>query len=139
MVDTKAKPVGADTAAPPASTCKGTGTLHLHLNQRKNRKASKKHGKTVFRHSFLFNPCPRWEHALGQPPVINRFTGGCWKDIACSMGHLSANTYPYWKIDKISTGSTTAYRLSGLALICSFYTPKISNVCSSNWQPRQCD
>ena len=39
VVDTKAKPVGADTAAPPASTCKGTGTLHLHLNQRKNRKA----------------------------------------------------------------------------------------------------
>jgi hypothetical protein len=109
------------------------------LEPKKKQKSIEKHRKTVFRHSFLFNPCPRWEHALGQPPVINRFTGGCWKDIACSMGHLSANTYPYWKTDKISTGSTTAYRLSGLALICSFYTPKISNVCSRNWQPRQCD
>ena len=29
-----------------------------------------------------FNPCPPWEHALGQPPVINRFTSGCLKDTA---------------------------------------------------------
>ena len=124
-----------------------TTSIHLQRNRnitfalkpKKKQESIEKHGKTVFRHSFLFNPCPRWEHALGQPPVINRFTGGCWKDIACSMGHLSANTYPYWKIDKISTGSTTAYRLSGLALICFFHTSEISNVCSSNWQPRQCD
>ena len=31
----KTKPVGADTAARPASTCKRTGTLHSHSNQRK--------------------------------------------------------------------------------------------------------
>ena len=31
----------ADTAAPPASTCKGTGTLHLHLNQRTRRRMAR--------------------------------------------------------------------------------------------------
>ena len=78
-----------------------TTSIHLQRNRnitfalkpKKKQESIEKHGKTVFRPSFLFNPCPRWEHALGQPPVINRFTGGCWKDTACSMGHLSANTY----------------------------------------------
>ena len=43
---------------------------------------NEKHRKAAFRHSSLVNPCPRWEHALGQRPVINRFTSGCWKDTA---------------------------------------------------------
>ena len=58
----KTKPVGADTTARPASTCKRTGTLHSHSNQRKQtckkQKSAAKHRKAVFRQGSLFNPCP---------------------------------------------------------------------------------
>ena len=54
-----------------------------------SQKRSEKHRKAMFCHSSLFNPCPRREHALGQRPVINRFTSGCWKDTACISKYLA--------------------------------------------------
>ena len=57
----KTKPLRADMLQP-AFTCKGTGTLHSHSNQRKQtckkQKSAAKHRKATFRQGSLFNPCP---------------------------------------------------------------------------------
>ena len=133
-------------AAPPASTCKGTGTLHSHSNQRKQtckkQKSAAKHRKATFRQGSLFNPCPWWEHALGQRPVISRFTSGCWKDTACNMGHLSVHTW--WipihigrliNINRLDCSIQALRCSSNLFILYS----KISNICRSNWKPQKCD
>jgi hypothetical protein len=48
------------------------------LEPKRKQKSIEKHRKTVFCHSFLFNPCPRWEHALGQRPALHKVR--CCKD-----------------------------------------------------------
>jgi hypothetical protein len=72
----KTKPVRADSFAPRASTWTGTGAFALEP-QKNIRKAV----KNILRcsHPWLCNPCPQWEHALGQRPVINRFTADAGK------------------------------------------------------------